>query len=238
MIVWFIRVPWVHSCATFRWSCSFRFVGCTRAHWWSGRAVGDVAFIRRVVGFNQLHSGTPWLLSGYISPCSGCRAVKSGSLCSFGGTVYVVGFIWVHSGEALGVAGFIWAHPGGRRVRLGSLGFFGRSPEGRWVHSAAPWVLSGSFGFVCAHPVRRGFHSHSLGSFGGSPVGRCVHSDAPWGVSGSFGFVGFILVCPWGRPVHWGWLRSFGRALGVVWFIKFHLVAYWGGQVHSCSLHG
>ena len=128
--------------------------------------------------------------------------------------------------RALSVVGFIqfrWVHsvaPCGSSCSFGSLGPFWRvlgvigSIRVRSVHLGTA-LGSGSFAFVVfilARPSGRRVHS---GSFG--------YSWAPWG---SFGF---ILARTGGRQVHSGWLFSFGRALGVVWFIHVR----W---VHSCAL--
>ena len=115
------------------------------------------------------------------------------------------------------VVGFTRARPSRRWVHSESLRSFGpalgvvvlvRVP---WVHSLVPLRSSGSFGFIWARRGNRSVHSYALRvvvCF----IGVCwIHSGSPWWSSSLFRFV-----------------RSFERALGVVWVRYVYSSASWG----------
>ena len=200
-VLWFIRVRWVWSLVSF-----------------------DVLWV---------HSGATWGSSGsfrfvgFIRARPGGRCVRSGSLGSF-----------MHGLGDIGFIGFVWftlAHLMGRRVHLGSVGLFWRADSVvgpfsgldvvgfnwvSWVHSCS---LSGSLGsFGCDLGV--------VGFVQALPGCRCIHFGASWGSSGSFGFVGFFRARQCGRWVHSGLLGSFGRALGVSFWLDLGVVRFIGAH--------
>ena len=99
------------------------------------------------------------------------------------------------------------------------VGFILARPCPRRVHWSAHWGSLGSFVFVRyirERPWSRRVHS-------GAPcvlLVRWSYAGAPIGSLGSFVFIGFIRARPGGGCVLWGSLRSFGRALGFVEFIR------------------
>ena len=180
------------------------------------------------------------------------RARNGGRLDSLGtlGRALVVVLVhWVHSGMPWGSSGSF-----GYVLFILALAMVVVFIRVLWVHSGAPWRSSGTFdfvGFIPVRPRRRRVQSGTLGSFVralGVVVFIPARSEGRWGTScgslGSFGFVGFIQALPGGRWVHSGWLgssarpqgrrvhlRSFGRALVVVGFIRVHSSASLGSRV-------
>ena len=199
-------------------------VGFIRERSWDRRVLWDSWVMRAfgVVGFIRFIRVRPE--DCRVHSCSfrlGCRRVHLGSFRRVAVSTVSFGFI-----------GFTRARPSGRRGLSGTLGSLGLALGS-----------SGTFGFFRACI---GGHLFPLGAFGSFRrtlgIVRCirVHSGTPWVLSILFVFVWlnqarlWIVAFIWVRWVHSGtslgcWLHSgllcsFGRALGVIGFIRFRWV--------------
>ena len=118
--------------------------------------------------------------------------------------------------------------PGGRRVNFSSMGSFGRalSMVGfirvRWVNSVAPWRSSCEFGFIgsiLARPWRGRIHCRWF-SLLMRVLAVVELSCALSGWLDSFLCIGFMRARSERGRFHSVSLCSFGRALGIVVFIR------------------
>ena len=203
----FILVRWVHSDASWVWSCSFMVVGFTRVR------LGDCRLYLLSLGSLRCSLGVVWFIRGV-------RGAPWGRSVPFG----VVGFTPVRPGVVVFIRG-VWVHASASWVSFASFGVVGC-----WVHPGAPWVSSESFGVVGVRPAGQRVHSRSLGSLTcvlrvvGNIRCRWVHCGEPLWLLGSFGFdefihmhsfgvVGFIVV----RQGVVGFIQGRWAHSGVLW---------------------